>query len=196
MKDNFIYRFLVFIASILFYILFIPRVKGKNNIIKDGRVIFAGNHTKWLDPVLLVSSNPRQLHFLAKVELFDSFLGPFMRGMKMIPVDRKAIDKSSVYKYSEETLELDNAICIFPEGTINRTSDTIMPFKQGAVKMAYNTNSKIVPFTITNKYHLFGIGGRVTIEYYEAIEVKNIKKDNNKLMSIIKDNLERINGSR
>ena len=196
MKDNFLYRFLAIIPTILFYILFIPRVKGRKNIIRKGRVVFAGNHTNNLDSVMLVCTNPRQLHFLAKVELFNSFLGPFMRSVKMIPVDRGAADKSSVYKYSEDTLELDNAICLFPEGTINRTNDTIMPFKQGAVKMAYNTNSMIVPFTITNKYHLFGIGGRITLEYYEPITIKNPKKDNEKLMKIIKENLERINGSR
>ena len=193
MKDNFIYRVLVFIASILFYILFIPRIRGKNNIIKNGRVIFAGNHTKWLDPILLVSSNPRHLHFLAKIELFNSAFGPFMRAMRMIPVDRGSNDKTSVYSISEKTLELGNAICIFPEGTINRTDDIIMPFKLGAVKMAINTDSRIVPFTITGKYHLFGIGGRITIDYYEAIENKNEMKDNKKLMKIIKDNLEEKN---
>jgi 1-acyl-sn-glycerol-3-phosphate acyltransferase len=191
MKDTFLYRFLAIIPTILFYILFIPRIKGRENIVKKGRVIFAGNHTNNLDPVMLVCTNPRQLHFLAKVELFNSFLGVFMRSVKMIPVDRSAQDKSSVYEVAENTLELDNAICIFPEGTINRTKDTIMPFKLGAVKMAYNTDSKIVPFTITNKYHLFGIGGRITLEYYEPITIKNIKKGNEKLMNVVRENLEK-----
>ncbi len=193
MRDNLLYRVLCFIVSVLFCILFIPKVRGRHNIIKKERVIFAGNHTKWLDPILLMSSNPRQLHFLAKVEMFDSAFGPVMRGMKMIPVDRKAHDKKNVYKYSEETLELDNAVCIFPEGTINRTNDTIMPFKLGAVKMAYNTNSKIIPFTIRGKYHLFGIGGRITIDYYEPIIIKNINKGNKQLMDIVKTNLEEKN---
>lgn len=193
MKDNFLYRVLAVIPMILFYILFIPKVKGRHNIIRNGRVIFAGNHTNYLDPVMIVCTNPRQLHFLAKVELFNSFLGGFMRSVKMIPVDRSAKDKSSVYEIAEKTLELDNAICIFPEGTINRTKDTIMPFKLGAVKMAYNTNSMIVPFTITNKYHLFGIGGRITLEYYEPIIIKNIKKGNEKLMNVVRVNLEKNN---
>ena len=41
---------------------------------------------------------------------------------------------------------------IFPEGTINRTKDIIMPFKKGAVVMAIKTNSPIVPFAINGKY--------------------------------------------
>ena len=193
MKDSFLYRIEAVLVGIFFYILFVPKIKGKENIIREGNVIFAGNHTKWLDPVLLACTNPRQLHFLSKVELFNSFLGPFMRINKMIPVDRGAKDKSKIYECSEKTLEMGNAICIFPEGTINRTKDTIMPFKQGAVKMAYNTNTKIVPFTITNKFHLFGIGGRITLEYYEPITIKNIKKGNEELMKIVRDNLEKKN---
>ena len=82
---------------------------------------------------------------------------------------------------------------IFPEGTINRTDDTIMPFKTGAVRMAYSTNSKIIPFTITGKYRLFGIGGRVTLTYLEPITVtKNIEKSNKKLENIIKNKLEEV----
>ena len=35
---------------------------------------------------------------------------------------------------------------------INKTENIILPFKYGAVKMAKETNSYIVPFSITNKY--------------------------------------------
>ena len=68
-----------------------------------------------------------------------------------------------------------------------------MPFKTGAVRMAYSTNSKIIPFTITGKYRLFGIGGRVTLTYLEPITVtKNIEKSNKKLENIIKNKLEEV----
>ena len=39
---------------------------GLENIPKKGRVLLAGNHTKWLDPVMLVGVQKRQIHFLAK----------------------------------------------------------------------------------------------------------------------------------
>ena len=59
--------------------------------------------------------------------------------------------------------------------------------------MAYSTNSKIIPFTITGKYRLFGIGGRVTLTYLEPITVtKNIEKSNKKLENIIKNKLEEV----
>lgn len=185
------YRIMRIIGFILFNILFFPRVRGKENII-DGRVVFAGNHTRWLDPVLLGASNRRILHFLAKIELFQGPLKPFIKGMLCIPVNRKIHDGKALVE-AEKVLEKDEAICIFPEGTINRTDDTIMPFKTGAVRMAYSTNSKIIPFTIKGKYRLFGIGGRVTLTYLEPITVtKDIEKSNKKLEKIIKDKLEEV----
>ena len=186
------YRIMRFLAFILFKILFFPRIRGKENIISSGRVVFAGNHTKWLDPVLLVTSNIRILHFLAKIELFQGLLKPFIKGMLCIPVNRKVHDGKALVE-AEKVLEQDEAICIFPEGTINRTDDTIMPFKTGAVRMAYSTNSKIVPFTIKGKYRLFGIGGRVTLTYLKPITVtKDVEKSNKKLEKIIKNKLEEV----
>lgn len=186
------YRIMRFLAFILFKILFFPRIRGKENIISSGRVVFAGNHTKWLDPVLLVTSNRRILHFLAKIELFQGPLKPFIKGMLCIPVNRKVHDGKALVE-AEKVLEKDEAICIFPEGTINRTDDTIMPFKTGAVRMAYSTSSKIVPFTIKGKYRLFGIGGRVTLTYLKPITVtKDVEKSNKKLEKIIKDKLEEV----
>ena len=185
------YKIIRFLGFILFQLLFFPRIIGRENII-DGRVVFAGNHTRWLDPVLLGISNRRILHFLAKIELFQGPLKPFIKGMLCIPVNRKIHDGKALVE-AEKVLEKDEAICIFPEGTINRTDDTIMPFKTGAVRMAYSTNSKIIPFTIKGKYRLFGIGGRVTLTYLKPITVtKDVEKSNKKLEKIIKDKLEEV----
>ena len=62
------------------------------------------------------------------------------------------IENFTVRPEEIDTLKEDKVIGIFPEGTINRTDDIIMPFKIGAVKMAYETNSEIVPFAITGDF--------------------------------------------
>ena len=51
--------------------LYMPTYIGKSNIPKTGAVILAGNHTSKLDPLLLMSSTNRCIHFLAKIELFQ-----------------------------------------------------------------------------------------------------------------------------
>ena len=83
-----------------------------------------------------------------------------VKGMGSIPVNRRIHDKNAL-KGAIKALEKDLCVGIFPEGTINRTNDIIMPFKIGAVKAASETNSVIVPFTITGQYKLFKKGPKI-----------------------------------
>ena len=187
MKDRIFYK----VMKTLFYIpmckiLFNIEEVGKENIPKDGAFILAGNHTKWLDPPFLVLLNKRQLHFLTKEELFHGILKPFIVGMGCIPVNRKIHDKDAL-ESGYKTLENGNVIAIFPEGTINRTDDIIMPFKIGAVKMSNKTNAPIVPFAITGKYKMFK-RKCVRIEYFKPFIAKgDLEKENKKLEKIVSD---------
>ena len=185
MKDRFFYKLMKFIFYIpMTKILYNIEIVGIENIPREGRVILAGNHTKWLDPVMLVLLTKRQLHFLAKEELFHGIIKPFIIGMGCIPVNRKIHDKDALIS-AYKTLEIDNAIAIFPEGTINRTDDIIMPFKMGAVKMSEKTNSPIIPFGITGKYKLFKRKS-VRIEFFKPMYAKgDLEKSNKKLEKIV-----------
>ncbi len=188
-KDKLFYKIVKPPIKLLFKILFRPQVEGLENIPKDGRILLAGNHTKWLDPVLLVISTKRQVHFLAKEELFHGITHFIVNGMGCVPVNRKVHDKNvleNTYKFLENEL----CIGIFPEGTINRTDDTIMPFKIGAVKACSHTNTKLVPFTITGEYKLFKKS--VKLEFLKPIKIgKDLDKENEKFMKIISEKLEK-----
>lgn len=176
------------ILTPLFFLIFRPKVIGKSNIPKNGSIVLAGNHTNNLDSVMLIAVVSRQVHFLAKIELFKGIFGVIVKAMGCIPVNRKIHDKDAL-KSAKEVLKNNKVIGIYPEGTINRTDDIIMPFKIGAVKMAKDTNTKIVPFVITGKYNI--IGQRVKIEFLESIEIKDeLNKENDKLMKIISKKLE------
>lgn len=185
MKDKFFYSFVKPIVRFIIVLLFRPKVIGLDNIPKEGRVILAGNHTKWLDPVMLVAINKRQIHFLAKEELFHGITKFIVLGMGCIPVNRKIHDRDAL-ESAYKTLEIDNVIGIFPEGTINRTDDVIMPFKMGAVKMSEKTNSPIVPFGITGKYKLFG-KNRIRIEFFKPFVANDLENDNKKLERIVSE---------
>jgi len=150
MKKNYLYRMLIPLDK-LFMKLY--RVEYKNNelIAKNEKIILAGNHTSKLDPLLLMSSSNRVIHFLAKIELFSGIKKHFFNNLGLIPVDRSKRNPQAIKK-SIEFLNQGEIIGIFPESTINKTDDLIMPFKKGAVVMAYETDSKILPFAITGKY--------------------------------------------
>lgn len=177
------------IVKLLFYTLYRPTIKGRENIPKNEPFVLAGNHTKWLDSVMLVSVTPKnQVHFLAKEELWHGKGWIVVKAMGCIPVNRKIHDKDALIK-AYEYLNNGSCIGIFPEGTINRTDDIIMPFKFGAVKMCKETDATLVPFVITGKYKLFKKG--VTIEFLKPRKVtSDLELENEKLMSDVKEKLE------
>ena len=187
-KDKLFYKIVKPPIKILFKMLFRPQIVGIENIPDNGRVLLAGNHTKWLDPVLLVISTKRQIHFLAKEELFHGITHFIVKGMGCVPVNRKIHDKNaleSAYNFLENEL----CIGIFPEGTINRTDDIIMPFKMGAVKACSHTNTKLIPFIITGKYRLFRRG--VKVEFLKPIKINSdLEKENKRFMEIVSNKLK------
>jgi 1-acyl-sn-glycerol-3-phosphate acyltransferase len=188
-KDTIFYKVVRPIVSLFIKIFYPTEVVGLENIPKTGPIVLAGNHTKWLNPVMLVGITKRQIHFLAKDSLFKGITKPIVKGMGCVPVNRKIHDKEALetaYNYLEKGL----CIGIFPEGTINRTSDIIMPFKMGAVKMCHKTNASLVPFVITGKYKMFR--KHVKIEFLKPRKISSdLEKENNELMTVISKKLEK-----
>ena len=68
-EKNLVYKLIKPIYCILLKIIFRPKVIGKENIPKDGAIIFAGNHKHAADPVMVMSHTKRIVHFMAKEEL-------------------------------------------------------------------------------------------------------------------------------
>lgn len=187
-KDPLFYKIVRPVISLLFKILYRPIIIGKENIPNKGRIVIAGNHTNNFDCVLLICSTNRCIHFLAKDELYRGIKKVLFKHMGIIPVNRRTKDSFALAK-AKSFLNKEMAIGIFPEGTFNRSDKVILPFKIGAVKMAHDTNSKIVPFTITGKYKLFKKSVKIT--FYKPITIKgdNLDEANEDLMKFISKKL-------
>ena len=189
MKDVILYRITRPLIKVFMKIFFRPTYIGTELIPTDVNFILAGNHTSYLDPLLLMSSTNKTIHFLAKDSLAKGIKGLLFRSMGIIPVNRKIHDKNAL-KTAEEELLNEKVIGIFPEGTINRTEEVTIPFKIGAVKMAQDTDTLLVPFTITGKYKLFRKS--VVIEFYSPYKVKeDLTIENEKLRGFIGNELKR-----
>ncbi len=188
-SESLLYIVLRPIITVLFKFLFTPKIVGKENIPKNGRIIIAGNHTNNLDCALLISSIKRPIHFLAKVELFKGFKKIIFSNMGLIPVDRSKKNPDALKK-AKDYLMCDKVIGIFPEGTIPKKANSL-PYKMGAVKMAKDTQTRIVPFAITGNYKLFS--RTLKIEFGEAITIENSdlnienEKLKNKVIELVGD---------
>lgn len=187
-KDPLLYRLVRPLITILFKVLYRPVIIGKENIPNSGRIVIAGNHTNNLDCIMLIASTKRCVHFMAKDELYRGAKKIIFKNMGIIPVNRRIKDHDSLKK-AKEFLEKDMAVGIFPEGTFNRSKNIILPFKIGAVKMAHDTKSRIVPFVIKGKYKLFQ--KNIKIVFLKPVEIKddNLDLENEKIMNLISKNL-------
>lgn len=189
--NNLFYNIIRGFLRIMVFLFLHPKVKGRENIKEEGSIVLAGNHTKWLDPLLLIATVPRKIHFMTKIELFKGIEGLVVRNMGCIPVNRKIHDGDSL-KSAKEELRKGEVVGIFPEGTINRTDDILMPFKIGAVKMSNETDSVIVPFVIKGKYNI--IGKSVSIEFLKSRKISSdLEMENEKLRNEISKKLEEFN---
>lgn len=187
MKEPLFYRFIRRPLGFSFKAIFKPTIIGKENIPLNGRIILAGNHTNYLDCILVGCATDRCVHYLAKDELMRGPLKYLFKGFGIIPVNRRQKDKAAL-ENAEMILNDEKVIGIFPEGTINRTDDVIMKFKFGAVKMAFDTDTNIVPFVITGKYKAFK--KNVMIRFFEPMKVsEDLEESNNNLMKIVYDEL-------
>lgn len=119
------------------------KVYGKENLPKDEGYIIACTHNGYIDILNLgLSIYPRQIHFMAKKQLFDiKVLGWLIKKLNAFPVDREN-PGPSVIKIPRQLLKEGKIVGIFPSGT--RTTNNA-ELKQGAITIAQLTKSKIVP---------------------------------------------------
>ena len=127
---------------------------GAEYIPKNGGVIIASNHVAYVDPPFLGAASPRELFYLAKMELFSNALfGWLIRKYNAIPVTRGAFDRKAIYR-AVELLREGKALLFFPEGTRSRGGKFLEP-KLGLGKIALEAGVPIVPAYIHNSGNLF-----------------------------------------
>ena len=188
MKKYLLYRIARPIIKLFMKIVYRIEIINNDIIPQKGRCILAGNHTNNLDALLLISTTKRTIRFMAKKEIHKGILNPLFISAGTISVDRSIKDEDAKKK-AIEALKNDELILIFPEGTINRTFDTIMPFKYGTVSFSNKTSSPIIPFVIRGKYKPFKKS--IKIEFLKPINITDdLEKENKILMNIIKTKLE------
>ena len=182
--DSKLYRFFRPIIKFLVFVFIRPKFVGLENIKKDESIVLAGNHTNILDCFLLISATKRSVHFLAKNELWKGPKKIIFANMGLIPVNRKTKNHKSLEK-AEDYLNKGAVIGIFPEGTTEKGRG-LLPFKIGAVKMAKDTNTKIIPFVITGKYRLFSKNLKIRFDKEFIVKDKDLDKENKRLRNRIR----------
>ncbi len=155
-------------------IVYRVKVIGKENIPKEGTLLFCGNHKTYLDPPLIIVTAGRYMRMLAKEELkknpLFAFLGFLYDG---IFVKRDSKDISSL-KTALKTLKDGQCVGLFPEGTRNGFEKNEGKIKNGAAYLALKTNAKVIPIGIVGPAKPFT---KNAIIYGEPIDFSEYAKD-------------------
>ncbi|MCG5104895.1 lysophospholipid acyltransferase family protein [Oceanobacillus alkalisoli] len=137
------YNFAANVVKIILTIFGRIKVYQKEKLPDNGGYIIACTHTGWVDILWLgVSLLPKQIHYMAKKELFQTkFTNWLMNVLNAFPVDRDNPGPSTI-KVPRKLLKEGKIIGIFPSGT--RSTEEV-PLKRGAVTIAAYGKAPIIP---------------------------------------------------
>jgi 1-acyl-sn-glycerol-3-phosphate acyltransferase len=164
-----------------------PRVEGKANIPREGRVIFASNHLSFIDSIAIpVAVAPRPVHFLAKSSYFEGtgFKGwvskTLFTAAGAIPVRRGAGQAAlDALDQQRQILETGAAVALYPEGT--RSLDgRLYKGRTGVAFLALQTGAPVVPVGLIGTDKVMPVGAkfpslreRVTIRFGEPLDLSH-----------------------
>ena len=180
-------------TAIYLYCKVVYRLKviGKENIPKEGPVIYCGNHRSYLDPPLIVVTAGRHVRFMAKEELtknkFLKFLG-YVFDAIYVKRDNKEI---AALKTTLKALKNKESIAMFPEGTRNglEKGESV---KEGVAFFVLQTGAKVQPVGIVGGEKPFKrvyVNYGKPLDYSDRVTEKPSKEELEQVSKEIMDNI-------
>lgn len=179
-------------------------VIGEENV-PDEPVLFVGNHRSYFDILLTYSRCRRLTGYIAKKEMERwPSLSTWMRRIYCLFLDRED-PKEGLKTILTAIDHIKNgiSICVFPEGTRNEGEElSMLPFRDGAFKIATKTGCAIVPISMNNTAEIFENHmpkvkkTHVIIEYGKPIYPDSLDKDTKRhigdhVADIIKETIQK-----
>ncbi len=165
-----------FVKSVVWYALkplYRMKVSGVENVPKTGPVIVCANHISNLDPPLVGGSIKRDMHFIAKEELFEKkWLSKLLSSINVFPIKRGMSDRGALRK-ALGLLKNEQGLVIFPEGTRSKTGQ-LGKGLSGVGFFALRSQATVVPCAIIGPYK---VGKQVKIVYGKPIDMDTFRKE-------------------
>lgn len=135
-----------FLATLIYFVtnILLRKVKviGKENVPKNEAFIVTCNHRSMVEIIILAMAlYPREVHYMAKQELFKGkLLDKFFRSVNAFPVNRANPGPSTI-KTPVKLIKEHKIVGIFPSG---QRADNA-PMKKGAATISVMSKSKLLP---------------------------------------------------
>jgi 1-acyl-sn-glycerol-3-phosphate acyltransferase len=127
------------------------KVKGKNNFEKGHNYIIVFNHNSLIDIPISTPFMPGGNKTIAKIEMAKIPLFGMLYKRGSVLVDRKNEESRRLsYLQMKDALNIGLHMCIYPEGTRNKTDKPLQHFHNGAFRLSMDTGKPIMPALIFN----------------------------------------------
>jgi 1-acyl-sn-glycerol-3-phosphate acyltransferase len=138
----------------LFWLLFRPRVTGRENVPLSGPVILASNHLSFIDSIAIPTVAPRRVSYLAKAEYFTGtgvsgwLSRTLFSALGALPVERETHRAAqAALDTALAVLKDGEAFGIYPEGTRSRDGK-LARGKTGVAWLALTADCPVVPVAV------------------------------------------------
>ncbi|HEX2606198.1 MAG TPA: lysophospholipid acyltransferase family protein [Flavisolibacter sp.] len=123
--------------------------KGRRHFKKGEAYVVVCNHNSFMDVPLTSPGIPGANKTIAKIEMsrIPVFGMIYKRGSVL--VDRKSEEsRRGSYLQMKQVLQMGLHMCIYPEGTRNKTKEPLQRFHDGAFRLAVESGKEIIPAVI------------------------------------------------
>lgn len=125
------------------------RVRGREKFQKGRTYIVVCNHNALIDVPISTPGIPGGNKTIAKVEMSKIPVFGQIYSTGSVLVDRKSeTSRRESFSKMKETLEIGLHMCLYPEGTRNKTDQPLKSFHDGAFRLSLATGKAIVPALI------------------------------------------------
>ena len=132
----------------LTYALTRARAYGRERMPKEGGCVLAINHLAWIDIPVVGAQSPRNINFVAKVEVSSvPGFGHFLNWHGIINVRRGESDRDAV-RHMLEYARAGRAIGLFVEGTRQKHTKRPGHVQPGAAMVAMQAEVPVVPIAV------------------------------------------------
>ena len=170
-----LYTVLKAIVAPIYKVLFNIKVKGLENIPKNGGVLLCPNHISAIDVISIGVVCPRQISCLAKKELFDiPLIGGFLKSIGGVRIDRGGADVGAL-KAAIGALNGGKTLAIFPQGhRYPSVNPATTPVRHGAGLIAYHAGCDVIPVCINPKKGKYGLFSRTEVVFGKPLKYSDL----------------------
>lgn len=152
-KRSILFRHIARVWMRIFFFLTGIRIsiKGKDHFKKEETYVIVSNHNSFMDVPLTTPFLPAANKTIAKKEMASIPIFGLIYKTGSVLVDRKKEEsRRESFESMKKVLAMGLHMCIYPEGTRNKTKEPLQSFHNGAFRLSKETGKKILPVVIFN----------------------------------------------